>query len=253
MTPAGRPIAVSLITVLFVFICLTLFFKLFGPIPFFVQNVTTTKESLFTAEGTGEVAIIPDTALISFGVNKTANTVEQAKNEVNEISNKITEDLKKLGVDVKNIKTTNYSVNPQYDYSRGGQRITGYTVDTNIQVKLQPIDKANDAVDIATKDGANQVGGVQFVVDDKKQKELENEARKLAIEDAKEKAKSIADAAGIKLGRIVDVRVNPINNYAPMPVMRDLAMGSAEKAQETQLNPGENKIMMTVSLSYETY
>lgn len=253
MPTAGRPIIVSLVTVLFAFVCLTLFFKLFGPIPFFVQNVTTTKESLFTAEGTGEVTIIPDTALISFGVTKTASTVESAKNEVNTISNKITENLKKLGVDVKNIKTTNYSVNPQYDYSRGGQRITGYTVDTNIQVKLQPIDKANDAVDIVTADGANQVGGIQFVVDDKKQKELENEARKLAIEDAKEKAKSIADAAGIKLGRIVDVRVNPINNYAPMPVMRDLAFGSAEKAPETQLNPGENKVMMTVSLSYETF
>ncbi len=250
MKIVNRTIPLPIITVLFIFICLFAFFKLFGPIPFFVQNITTTKTSLFSVDGVGEATAIPDTAMISFGVTKTASTVQSAKDQVNEIANKITEDLKKLGVNVKDIKTTNYSVNPQYDYSGGTQRLTGYIVDTNMQVKLQPIDKANQAIDITTQDGATQVSGVQFIVNDSKEKELRSVARKKAIADAKEKAQNLADAAGMHLGRIVDIQENA-QTPRPFPLLM-----SAEKAgggEPTQLNPGENTITTTITLSYETY
>src|SRR5258708_2234429 len=162
-------------TILFIFLGLSLYTKFLGPIPFYVNNITTTKNDLFTVGGKREVSAIPDTAMISFGVNKTSSTVEDAKNQVNTIINKITDDLKQLGVDSKNITTTNYSVNPNYDYISGQQKPQGYTVDAQIEVKVTPIDKANDAIDTATKDGATQVGGAQFVVDDQKQKNLETQ------------------------------------------------------------------------------
>lgn len=253
MPNLGRPITISIITVLFVFICLAVFFKLFGPIPFFVQNVTTTKESLFSVDGTGDVTVIPDTAKISLGVTKKAATVQSAKDQVNTIVNKITQDIKNLGVQVKDIKTTNYSVNPEYDYRVSPERITGYNVSSNIEVKLQPIDKANDAIDLATKDGANQVGNVQFIVDDAKQKELLKEARLKAITDAKAKAESLANAAGLKLGRIVDVKESSQNNYPPYPRMEMMSADKAAGGAPTELNPGENKITSTVTLSYETF
>ncbi len=247
-----KAIIASLVTILFTFICLTLFFKLFGPIPFFIQNVTTAKDSLFTVQGVGETTIIPDTALISFGVSKTSPTVQEAKNQANEITNKITQDLKNLGVELKDIQTTNYSVNPQYDYKNNTQTITDYSVDTTIQVKLQPIDKANQAIDIVTKDGANQIGGIQFTIDDDKQKELTQEARQKAVKDAKEKAQNLANAAGIRLGRIVDIQEDAQNYpraYTQELMVSDKTTGNTP----TQLNPGENKISTTISLSYETY
>lgn len=250
MKIGNHTVPLPIITVLFIFICLFAFFKLFGPIPFFVQNITTTKTSLFSVDGTGEATGIPDTAMISFGVSKTASTVQSAKDQVNEIANKITQDLKNLGVSEKDIKTTNYSVNPQYDYSGGAQRLTGYSVETNMQVKLQPIDKANQAIDITTQDGATQVNGVQFVVNDAKEKELTNEARKKAIADAKEKAQSLADAAGMRLGRIVDIKENA---QTPRPVPLLMSAEKAGGGQPTQLNPGENTITSTITLSYETY
>jgi uncharacterized protein YggE len=245
-----KRILTPLIIILFTFICLFAFLKIFGPIPFFNQNITTTKNSLFTVQGVGEATIIPDTAMISFGVTKTAPTVESAKNQVNEITNKITQDLKNLGVEVKDIQTTNYSVNPQYDYKTNTQTITGYSVDTTIQVKLKPIDKANQAIDLATKDGANQVGGIQFTVDDAKQKELTQEARKKAVKDAKEKAQSLSDAAGIHLGKIVDIQENAQDYPRPVNFM---TANKTTDSTPTELNPGENKITTTISLSYETY
>lgn len=248
-----RDLKIPFFTVLFVFLGFFIFTKIFGPIPFFVNSVTTNKENLFTVDGDGEVSIIPDTASISLGVSKTAPTVAVAQNEVNTIINKITTDLKALGVQAKDIKTVNYSVNPNYDYSVGQQKVNGYVVSADIQVKIQPLDKANQAVDIATKDGATNVGGIQFVVDDKKRKELEGQARKEAIDNAKEKAQSISKAAGVSLGRIIDVQEVGNNSQPPQYRMTAMDSKASEEAPETELNPGENKITVTVSLSYETY
>src|SRR5437868_3423259 len=107
-----KDLKIPFFTVLFIFLGLGLYVKLFCPIPFYVNNITTTKNDLITVDGKGEINAIPDTVMISFTVNKTSSTVEDAKNQVNTIINKITDDLKNLGIDIKNIQTTNYSVNP---------------------------------------------------------------------------------------------------------------------------------------------
>ncbi len=243
---------VPFLTIIFAFLSLFVFTKIFGPIPFSVNSITTNKQNLFTVTGTGEVTSVPDTAMINLGVNKKAPTTESAKDQVNKIINQITKDLKALGIEEKDIKTTNFSVNPNYNYSPEGQKSDGYNVDANIQVKIKSVDIANQAIDIATRDGATQVGGVQFVPDDEKQKELESKARKVAIKNAKEKAESIAADAGIHLGRIVDVQEN--EDY-PKPVQYEGLQADkvAKQSEPTKLNPGENKITSTVSLSYETY
>lgn len=250
-----RDLRTPFFTILFIFLGLLIYTKVFGPIPFYVNNITTTKNSLFTVNGTGEISAIPDTALLTLGVEKSTPTVQAAKDQVNKIINQITADIKNLGVQVKDIKTTNYSVNPQYDYTNGKNTVTGYTVSANIEVRLQPIDKANSAIDVATKDGATQVGNVQFVVDEKKQKDLEKQARQEAIKDAKDKAQSISQSAGIHLGRIVDVQENEGNTPGPRPYMMSAkaADSAGQAAPPTELNPGENKITSTVSLSYETF
>ncbi len=248
-----RDLRIPFFTILFIFLSFFIFTKIFGPLPFSVNSITTTKTNLFTVSGTGEATAVPDTALVSLGVNKEAPTVETAQNQVNQIINKITDDLKKIGVEEKNIKTTNYSVNPNYDFSTGKQIANGYTVSANIEIKTKPVEKANQAIDIATKDGATQVGRVQFVLNDDTQKKLEDQARIAAIKEAKTKAQSLANAAGIHLGKIVDVQEN---GNTPQPIFRTMALdkGAGQAAPPpTELSAGENKISVTVSLSYETY
>lgn len=248
-----QSIRTPFLTILFAFLSLFIFTKIFGPIPFSVNSITTDKQNLFTVTGTAEKTAVPDTAMVSLGINKNSPTVETAKDEVNKIINKITDDLKNMGVSEKDIKTSNYSVNPNYDYRDGSQKANGYSVSANIEVKLKSIEKANSAIDTATRDGATQVGGVQFVLNDDERKKAEDEARKEAIQKAKEKASSIAQAAGIHLGRIVDVQESG-SGTEPRPYY-GLTADTKQSAPEepTQLNPGENKVVSTVTLSFETY
>lgn len=246
-----------LLTVLFIFLGLIAYTKFLGPIPFTVNSVSTVKDSLFTVEGSGEVTAVPDTALLNMGVSKTAPSVEEAQTQVNEVINQITAQMKNLGVEEKNIKTVNYSVNPNYDFTAGTQKINGYMVNADVQVRIKPVDKANQAIDAATQAGATNVGNVQFVLDDDKRAELEEQARKEAIEKAKAKAESIARTSGIRLGRLVDVQENSTPGIQPPMMMRaemakDSIAGNAEPVPATELNPGENKVSTTVSLSYET-
>lgn len=245
-----KEIKIPLFTVLFIFLGFFLYTKLFGAIPFSINSIQTTKTNLFTTQGTGKATEVPDTAFISMGITKSASNVIDAQKQTNEVTNTIINDLKNLGIEDKNIKTTNYSVNPEYRYDLGKQNITGYTVTQNLEVKIKPIDKANQIVDKVTSDGANLVGGISFVLDDNVYKKLENKAREEAVKNAKEKAQSLANAAGIKLGRIIDVS----ENFSPPIAFRSQAAGLVlEKANDqTTLTPGENTVNVTVTLSYET-
>lgn len=243
---------VPFFTVLFIFVFLYIFTAIFGPLPFSINSVTTNKSDLFTVSGTGEANGVPDTAMLSLGVTKQAATVQDAQNQVNAVANKITNDLKALGVKVKNIKTTNYSVNPNYDFSNGKQTVNGYTVSQNMEVRFQPIEQANKAIDIATADGANVVGGVTFVLDDSEKDKLEMQARKQAIENAKKKAQETASIAGIRLGKIINVSESdnfPVQPYAMAELKTADGRGGGEP---TQVTPGESTIKITVSLSYQT-
>ena len=240
----------ALLTTLAIFIVFFLYVKFVGPVPFSVNSVQTTKTNLFSVSGTGKVTGIPDTAVVSIGVTKTASTVALAQNQTNTAANKIIQDLKNLGIAEKNIKTTDYNVNPNYDYTMG-QNITGYTVTQTLEASIAPIDVANKAIDVATADGANLVNGVTFTFNDKTKKDLEDKAREEAVDMAKEKADSLAKATGIRLGRIVDVQES--NGYQPRPILMEAQSDGNAKSAPTQLSPGENSISIDITLSYETY
>ena len=237
-------------TILFIFLFLFLYTKLSGPIPFFINSLQTTKTNMFQVVGEGKATAVPDTAMVSVGVTSKAQAVEDAQAKTNRLASKIIEDIKKLGIEEKNIKTVNYSVNPDYDYSRG-QTITGYTVNQTLEIKVKPIEKVNRVIDTATLDGANLIQGASFVFGDELQKKLEDEARKQAVDNARAKAESLANAAGIRLGKIIDVSES--NQAVPILLRGDLAVGGVKETPPTNITPGENSVNITVTLSYETY
>jgi hypothetical protein len=247
-----KALSISFFTVLFIFSFLYLYSKFAPPLPFTVNSVQTVKQNLFQVEGMAKKTAVPDTAFISFGVTKTANTIADAQNQTNMATTKIVDGLKNIGIDPKDIKTTDYSVSPQYNYYANRQTINGYTVTQNMDITIKPVDKVNQATDVATANGANLVGSVNFGFDDATQNQLNNDVRQMAIDDAKEKAQNLAQEAGMHLGRIVDIQ----ENEAPQPPIA-MGMAKATLAQPdsapTNITPGQNTLTATVTLSYETY
>ena len=230
------------------FILLFTFTKIFGPIPFSVNSVTTTKSTTFDVSGEGKVTASPDVALVTVGIQANGSTVKAAQDQINSTINKVSDAVKKLGIESKDIKTTNYSINPDYDFSGSAQRIRGYSASTNLSIKVRQLDKANSVIDTATSNGANQVGGISFDIDDKSK--LENEARAKAVDEAKKKAQDASKIAGFKLGKIVNYSENLQGFPGPIPMMR-AQDSKAIGIIPTQVEPGSTDINITVTLSYE--
>lgn len=211
----------------------------FGPsIP--VSSVVSQKQDFFTVVGEGKVTVVPDTAVVDLGITVSRPTVKAAQSEANSVINGISQAVKELGVAAKDIQTSNYYIYPQYEQNR----ITGYQVTAGLTLNIREIDKINAVVDAATAAGGNTVGGLQLTVDENKKKELLQQARELAVKDAKDKAVSLARAAGITLGKIVNVQETPNNFPVPMYAKADRA--------DTQIQPGSTDISTSITLSYET-
>ena len=243
-------LAVPVLTVFLSLVLLFGFTKLLGPIPFTVNSIQTTNADLFTVSGVGEVQATPDNTSVSLGVTQEAASADAAQNEVNQVMNALIEDLKGMGIKEEDIKTTNINVNPNYDFNNG-QRIIGYSASQNLDVKTENVDLANRVVDTATQNGANVISGVSFTINDKDREKFEKEARVKAIANAKEKAQQIANEAGLRLGRIVNIQVEG-GEEPPVLLQERMTANDAAKVEPTNLQPGEDTIRVTVYLSYET-
>ncbi len=221
----------------------------FGP-SIRVVSTASQKQDLFTVTGEGKVVVIPDTGKLTLGISITRSDIKSAQTEANTVINKITESMKKMGVAEKDIKTAGYNIHPDYDYT-DGQKLTGYRVQVSMNVTVRDLEKIGPVIDQATVMGVNTVGGIQFTIDDNKQKEIYNKARSEAIKNAKEKAQAIAFEAGITLGKIVNVSEN--TSAQPTPIyMEKAVLPVAGGGTGTQVEPGSSDITASVTLYYET-
>lgn len=232
----------------FLFLLIVLFFKFIGPIPVSVNSVSTTKTDLFTVSGEGRVSEAPNMAIVNLGFTASNLSAKEVQNQGNNIINTLTSELQKLGIDEKDIKTINYNLNPDYDFTAGGNRIKGYQININLEVKVRDFEKINGVLDAATKNGANIIGGLQFSFDDEKLLELENQARAEAVKKAKEKARSLAEISGVRLGRIINIQEGSGN----IPVRQFAQPALMTEEVKTNVQKGEQEIRVNITLTYET-
>lgn len=201
----------------------------------------------------GTVAVAPDIAKVSIGIEKSGESLKQVQGEVNKKSKALVDQIKKLGVDEKDIKTTSYNVYPQNDYSANPPKITGYRVSTDYQISIKDFDKINDLMVVATNSGANVVGGVSFEISDTLKEEKLNEARAEASDKAKTKAQGLATAANITLGKIINISESQGVDY-PRTYLMDKTIQNAEGGTPVtapDIQPGQTDLTITVSLSFE--
>lgn len=240
----------NLLTIAGIFLLAGIFFKILGPLPLTISQTTTQKSSTFDVSGEGSVSVIPDEARANFGITTSAATIAQAQNKANDVTNKLKVSLQALGIKDADIRTTNYSINPDYTFD-STRKINGYTVSSNVQVAFKDFSKLNSALDAATNAGANQVGQLSFELSDEKKQQAENDVRKKAIDQAKAKAQRIASVAGISLGKVINVIETP--GYYPPIYAQDLRTNALSEKAPTQVSPGTSEVKVNVILSFETH
>lgn len=212
---------------------------------------TTTKSTELAVVGEGKVEATPDTVYIDVGITiNNQSTTEAAQKRIDEVNNAILAAMEKLGIAKADIKTTNYSVYPNYKYENNENRINGYNGNASISIKVSDVKLATQVTTEATKAGANQINGSRFVID--KPEKYREQARNEAIDNARQQAETLAKQLGIKLGKVTNiVESTPDGTIMPMYMKTaDMAVGAGGGAG-AQFEPGTQTISSTVTLYFE--
>lgn len=213
------------------------------------------ENNLVTVTGTGEVYIVPDVGVINISVRTENKDVKSATDENNKKINSIVSFLKDKKIEEKDIKTNTFNLNPIYSYeSETGKRtVTGYEANQGLSVKIRDTSKVGEIISGATEKGANDIGNLTFITDDNET--IKENAKKIAIENAKAKAKALEQQLGVKMIKIVnyseDAYTPTINSYDSYNAGINLkAMGSPSAVASPEVQTGQNKIISTVTITY---
>lgn len=200
-----------------------------------------------SVSGRGEVYLIPDIAYINIGTRSEALEVATALTENNKQAQSISSILSEMGIDPLDIQTTAFNVYPFQNYGMDGQPTElKYVVENTVNVKVRNLNSLGEVLDAVVKSGANQIYGITFDVEDRKQAEAD--ARRLAIQDATEKAQELAGLTGITLGEIMNVSV--YSNGSPQPVYDAKGGGYAMPQSAAPIAAGQMIITADASLTY---
>ena len=193
--------------------------------------------------GEATVSVPPDLAEIGGGVTSEAKTAREASEANNAAMGKVLQALKGAGIEEKDIQTARLSLQPQSAPNRSGpSAIAGYRASNRVTIRVRDVTKVASVIDTLVGAGANEIGGINFVVS--QASKLLDEARERAVADARRKAEIYAKAAGVTLG--APLSISEEGNSAPAPYRR-MAAGMAASAPVAQ---GEETLQVTVAVSW---
>lgn len=205
---------------------------------------------LVTGEGSAEVA--PDMAVLVLSVSRDAATAREALTANSTAMRKVFDALSGLGIAKRDLQTANFDIQPRYTYPQPGNgadqspRLVGYTVRNSLTVRVRDIAKVGEILDTSVTLGVNEGGSIVFTNDDPSA--AITQARVKAVENAMAKARTLAEAAGMKVGKVLEISEQSFN---PQPV----AMAKLEMAMDARagaappIAAGENSYKVTVNVA----
>ncbi len=164
------------------------------------NNDGSTNRGRIKVIGTGRIQAAPDTAIITLGVVTEGQDLEKLQSENAEATTRVIKTILNSGVPRDNIRTTSYTIDPQYDYEDGKQIFKGYKVSNILSIEVTRLSEVGEIIDGAVNAGANIVQGVNFII--KNTEGYYNEALRLSLRNAQGKALTLSQDMAIKIDRI---------------------------------------------------
>ncbi len=201
-------------------------------------------EHTVVVEGEGKVTAVPDVGVVTMGVITKGPTVADAQQKSTDTMQALSSKLGSLGVMEKDIQTSNYNIYPKIKYtSDKGEEQDGFEVSQSVTVKIRDLTKANQVLALAGEVGANNVTGLQFVMDDPEV--YRAEAREKALEVVAQKAKSLSRSLGVQIVGIVSYSEYPVSGGL------DPVYGRGGVMYDAAVSPGSNEIIVKASVTFE--
>lgn len=192
----------------------------------------------------------PDTATIGAGVTTRAATASEAMRQNAQAMERIVARLVALGIPRRDIQTSNFSLSPQYQYTRDGvpPQMLGYDAANQVNVTLRDLDKIGATLDALVAVGANNLYGPNFTLE--RNEQAKASARRTAYERGRQLATEYARLAGFKGVRLLEVSES-FTGYGPVAVVGHAANLTTKDVAETPVEPGRVGVGVQVTVKYE--
>ena len=208
----------------------------------------TSDGTLLNVSAQAEARRVPDIATISAGVVTQAADGNTAMRQNAEQMAKVVSAIKAAGIADKDVQTSGISLNPQYRYVENeAPSITGYQATNTVSLKVRDITKLGKVLDSLAAQGANQINGPSFQID--QPEPVYDEARLAALKKAKDRAETYAKALDLKVRRIISISEGGGGGFRPVPMMAMSARGKAE--MDTAVSPGETEVSVSLDVVFE--
>jgi uncharacterized protein YggE len=197
---------------------------------------------------TGDVTRVPDVAIISAGVVSRAATATGALQDSANRMDRVLAALKRAGVADRDIQTSSVNLNPEYRYPENqSPQLVGYTATNTVTIRFRDIRNSGKILDALVAEGANQINGPSLTID--KPEAALDEARAKAIAAGRARAELYARWLGMRVVRVVSVSES--GGYAVPPPAPPMPMMAAESRAYTKIEPGEQKLQVSLAITFE--
>ncbi|MCE5184123.1 MAG: SIMPL domain-containing protein, partial [Synergistaceae bacterium] len=170
-----------------------------------ISSAEERDRNTITVQGSSSITVSPTIAYVSIGVTTFNKNAASAQSENAVKMDRVYKTLASLGIKKNKIKTVNYNISPRYDYKNNVATLAGYNVINSIRVTVNDLKKVSDVLDMTVKEGVNQSNSISFGVTDEERDRLYLQALSQAVSNAKEKANTIAAAAGIAISKPANI------------------------------------------------
>ena len=206
----------------------------------------TTTPGTIVVGGTGRIAVEPDVADLRLGVSVARPTVDAARADAAAAMTAILAAIKGAGVAPRDIRTTLVSVQPRYDYRDGKAPVlTGYELANTVEVTIRDLATLGGVIDGSLGAGATSMDGLSFRVEDPT--DAERAARIAAVAQARSRAETLAEAAGVSIAGVVDV-VEGVASPPSSPLAKAARMMLADTA--TPVEGGTTDVSVSVTVTF---
>lgn len=221
-------------------------------VPANAQQATAIAQSIsgtrLDISATGDATRVPDVAIVNAGVVTRAATARAALQQNAAQMERVRAALKRAGIADRDIQTSNISLNPEYRYVQNkAPQLNGYTASNQVNVRFRDIAKTGDILDALVAEGSNQINGPTLTIDEPE--EALNEARSKALAAGRARAELYARALNMRVVRLLSVSESARDFPSPVPVM--MMEARAQNGAATKIDPGEQKLSITLGMVFE--
>ena len=187
----------------------------------------------------------PDRAFVTISAESRSKNSADAQKQNAGAMTAVLQKIEQAGVPKDAVRTIGYELQPEFDYANGRQTFRNYVARNTVEVRLDDIDRVGVVIDAAGAGGATTITGIRFDV--RNRAELERDALRQAVADARGRAEAAAAGAGASIDRVM--RVEEDAQYEPPRPMMRMAAQAIERDAATPVEPSTIEIQARVTLT----